>query len=146
MRRHNGFYSTVVFFPTYSNLTVADLHRQISDACPHHWQSFCSLPRANAVWGKVMFLHTSVILSTGGGLYDVTSWLAAWSHVPSRGSLSLVPCSFWGISVQGWSVEFIMKHCIRKAGSTHPTGMLYCFHAVFQEKFGWIIGYHPSYP
>ena len=31
-----------------------------------------------------------------GLLYDVTSCLAAWSHVPSegRGSLALVPCSF----------------------------------------------------
>ena len=34
--------------------------------------------------GKVMFLHISVILSTGG-----------WE------SLSLVPCSFWVVSVQG---------------------------------------------
>ena len=32
----------------------------------------------------------------GGSLYDVTSCLAAWSEVPSGGSLSLVPCSFWG--------------------------------------------------
>ena len=34
------------------------------------------------------------------------SWfcLAAWSHVPSGGSLSLVPCSFQGVSVQGDSV------------------------------------------
>ena len=26
------------------------------------------LPPANEVWGKVMFLHMSVILSTGGGV------------------------------------------------------------------------------
>ena len=32
----------------------------------------------------------------GGSLYDVISCLAAWSHIPSRGSVSLVPCSFWG--------------------------------------------------
>ena len=32
----------------------------------------------------------------GGSLYDVTSCLTAWSVVPSGGSLSLVPCSFWG--------------------------------------------------
>ena len=45
-----------------------------------------------------------------GSLYDVTSCLPDWSYVPSRGSLSLVPCSFQGglcmvrgrdISVQG---------------------------------------------
>ena len=29
----------------------------------------------------------------------VTSCLAAWSHVPSGGSLSLVPCSFRGVSL-----------------------------------------------
>ena len=47
-----------------------------------------------------MFLHVSVILFIGGrgeSLYDVTSCLASWPHVPSRGSLSLVPCSFWGV-------------------------------------------------
>ena len=39
--------------------------------------------------------------SQGGSLYDVTSCLAAWFHVPSGGSLCLVPCSFPGVSVQG---------------------------------------------
>ena len=34
-------------------------------------------------------------------LYGVTSCLADWSHVPSRGSLSLVPCSFWGFLLAG---------------------------------------------
>ena len=34
---------------------------------------------------RLCFLHVPVILSTGGSLYDVTSCLAAWSHVPSRG-------------------------------------------------------------
>ena len=57
------------------------------------------LPPVNEVWGKVMFLHMSVILSTGGSLHDVPSCLAAWSHVTSWGSLSLVPCSFQGVSV-----------------------------------------------
>ena len=41
----------------------------------------------NEVWGKVMFLLTCVILFLGGrgSLYDVTSCLADWSHVPYRG-------------------------------------------------------------
>ena len=45
------------------------------------------LPPANEVWGKVMFLHLSVILFTrgGGGL--------VWSHFLSG---CLIPCSFWG--------------------------------------------------
>ena len=45
-------------------------------------------------------VFTGVCLSTGGSLYNVTSCLAAWSHVFSGGSLSLVPCSFQGVSVQ----------------------------------------------
>ena len=52
------------------------------------------------VWGKVIFLHMSIMLSTGGrGLYmmSVPVWLPGpmfpggfclWSNVPSRGSLS----------------------------------------------------------
>ena len=53
---------------------------------------------ANEVWGKVMFLLVCDILLTGGrgSLYNVTSCLAAWSYVPSEGSLFLVPYSFWG--------------------------------------------------
>ena len=48
------------------------------------------IPPANEVWGKVMFLHLSVSHSVqGGSLYDVTSCLAAWSHVPSGGGLCL---------------------------------------------------------
>ena len=43
--------------------------------------------------GKVLFLHLSVSHSVhrgggGGSLYGVTSCLATWSHVPSRGFLS----------------------------------------------------------
>ena len=61
---------------------------------------------ANEVWPKGMFLHMFGILSIVGGgrtLYDFTSCLAAWSHVSSRGSLSLVPCSFWGSLSRGVS-------------------------------------------
>ena len=57
-------------------------------------------------------IFRGVCLSTGRSLYDVTSCLAVWSHVPSRlvsvpspmfllgGSLSLVPCSFLVVSFQ----------------------------------------------
>ena len=55
---------------------------------------------ANKVWGKVMFIHLSVILFRGS-LYDVTSCLTVWSHVSSGGSLSLVQCSFWGFAYRG---------------------------------------------
>ena len=62
-----------------------------------------------------MFLHLSVSHSVNmgeGSLYDVTSCLAAWSHIPSGGrvsvsgsmflpggSLSLVSYSFLGVSL-----------------------------------------------
>ena len=53
--------------------------------------------------GQGTIFTMSVILSMGRreSLYDVTSCLTALSHVPSGGgSLSLVPCSFLGVSVQ----------------------------------------------
>ena len=34
-----------------------------------------------------------------GSLYDNTACLTAKSHVPFGDSLSIVPCSFWGVSV-----------------------------------------------
>ena len=48
--------------------------------------------------GKVMFSHLCVILCTGGWVYDVTSCLAAWCHVPSMGmSLPVWGAMFlWG--------------------------------------------------
>ena len=52
-----------------------------------------------------MFLQVCVSHSVHGGgrsLYDVTSCLAAWSHVPSRGSLSLGPCFFEGFLSGGF--------------------------------------------
>ena len=72
--------------------------------------------------------------------YDATSFLAARSHVPSGDSLSLVPCSYQGVYVQrglGLGVTVQWGLCQgdlcrgnpqnRKAGSTHPTGMLACY-------------------
>ena len=69
-------------------------------------------------------------------LYDVTSCLASRSHVPSGGSLSLVLCSFRGVSVQGGSlsggggalfrgVSVRDPHMVKSSG-TQPTGMRSC--------------------
>ena len=57
--------------------------------------------------GNVFTGECQLFCSGGESLYDVTSCLADWSHVPSGGSLSLVPCSFQGVgvSVQGVSVR-----------------------------------------
>ena len=52
-----------------------------------------------------MFLHRSVILSRGwGSLYDITSYLASWSHVPLRRSLSRWPLCRGSLS-KGVSVQ-----------------------------------------
>ena len=54
-----------------------------------------------------MFLHQSVILFTGG-VYNVTSCLAAWSHVPSGGGLLPVgspSMGKWGLSPWGSGVS-----------------------------------------
>ena len=55
------------------------------------------------VLGKVMFLLMSAVLFTGrrGSLYDVTSRLAARSHVPSRGVSASGPMFLQGVSVSG---------------------------------------------
>ena len=95
-----------------------------------------------------MFLHVSVILSTEGSLHDVISCLAAWSHVPSRGFSVPGPMVLLGVSVLGVLVQrslfqgglcpgslsrgvfvqggSLRPSRIRKAGGTHPTGMLSC--------------------
>ena len=43
-------------------------------------------PLANEFWGKVIFSEVCVRNSVyRGSLYDVTSFLAAWSYISSRG-------------------------------------------------------------
>ena len=67
------------------------------------------LPPANVVWGKVMFLHMSVILSTGGSLYDVTSCLAAGGVLCPR-----------RVSVRGWVC--VQGVCVQEGlCQEHPT-------------------------
>ena len=65
----------------------------------HHYV-YEFLPSANEVWDKVMFSEPCVSHSVhkggGGSLYDFTNCLPARSHVSSRESLSLVPCSSGG--------------------------------------------------
>ena len=75
------------------------------------------LPPAKEVWGKVMFLHVSVNHSERGerSLYDVTSCLVAWSHVPVRG----------GLPTAGGGLRTIPTRT-RKVGGAHPTGILSC--------------------
>ena len=60
------------------------------------------LPPANQVWGRVIFLHVSVILFTGGAASRVRGL--------HPGGLGRTPPPFG----------------IRKASGTHPTGILSC--------------------
>ena len=63
-----------------------------------------------------------MFLSVGGGsLYDVTSCLAAWSHVPSRGSL--VTCSFGG--TLSWGGGSVQGDCQEEPPSPSDRGPLY---------------------
>ena len=63
------------------------------------------LPPVNEVWGKVMFLHMSVILSTGGGglcMMSLPVWLAGPMFLLGALCLGgLCPGgSLWGVSPQ----------------------------------------------
>ena len=71
------------------------------------------LPPANEVWGKVMFLHLSVILFTGGGSASKGS---ASGEVYIQG-VGQTPLDADPLSTMGYS---------QQAGGTHPTGMHSC--------------------
>ena len=56
----------------------------------------------NEVCGKIIFSKAYSVHT----LYDFTSCLTGWCHIPSGGSLSLVPCSFQGsLCLVGVSVQ-----------------------------------------
>ena len=80
--------------------------------------------RPKTVWGKVIFSEASVWSRRGGGsLYDVTSFPAAWSHVPSRGLCPWSHVPFRGVSVHWVCPLGSLLSRIRQAGGTHPTLM-----------------------
>ena len=58
-------------------------------------------------------VSTPVCLSTGGGVYDVTPFLAAWSHVPSAGGLPLdggLPLEE-NLPLEGVSIKGVCQEC-----------------------------------
>ena len=71
-----------------------------------------SLPPANEVWGKVMFLHVSVILFIEGSAYK--------GDLPPEG-LSTRGGGLWQTPPE-----------TRKVGGTHPTRMLSCFNCKYK--------------
>ena len=62
------------------------------------------LRHANEVLGKVIFSDASVILSTGGLCIMLLPISLPGPMFLLWGYLSLIPCSFWGVSVHGVSV------------------------------------------
>ena len=54
----------------------------------------------------ILVLHVSVILSTGGSLYEITSCLGASSHVPSGGLCPWSHVPPRGVSVQRGSLSW----------------------------------------
>ena len=80
------------------------------------------LPPANDVWGKVMFLHLSVILFTGGGVYPSMQWgrHPLGRHPPRQTppqADTLAPGQTPPSNTTGYG---------QQVGGTHPTGMHTC--------------------
>ena len=96
------------------------------------------LPPASEVWGKIIFSEACGSHSVHrGSLYDVTSCLAAWFHVPSVGGLHLWSqvslkglCPGWSlsrvVSVQGglcpgWSLSrWSLSRLVSVQGGLYP--------------------------
>ena len=79
----NGYVTIIVYLHKHKRSVLTNSGNLKMAIC-----SFKFLPPANEVWGKVIISEACVILVMGWGwwsLYDVTSCLAAWSHVPSWG-------------------------------------------------------------
>ena len=93
------------------------------------WLHFKFLPPTNEVWGKVLFLHMSVILFTGGGGVGFPACIT--DHM-TRGSTfgGRVCIKGGGVSLQGGlpTGRGLGRPPTGngKMGGTHPTGMLSC--------------------
>ena len=95
VKDHHGW--SLIFHPMAAIFCVKTLPKQNIDPVITETLRI----QNSEVWGQVMFLHVE---GWKVSLYDVTSCLAACSHVPSGGSLSLVPCSSW---VGGGSLSLV---------------------------------------
>ena len=120
------YYGTNQTIAPGATLITIPLVSMVADFLKHSF-----LPPANEVWGKVIFSATCVFLFGGGYLYDVTSCLAAWSHVPSGKGVSVPgPMFRGGVSVRELSLDRDSPIWWR-AGGMHPTGMLPCWYLLF---------------
>ena len=105
------------------NTSVAD-PGFLTGSC-YQTQGDLLLPPANAQVNIFRSVRHSVHMGGLWSLYDVTSYLATWSHTPSRGLCpwSHIPFGGGG-SLSGVSVG--EPPPIRKVDGMHPTGTLSC--------------------
>ena len=107
-------------------------------------QPHCACPPTNEVWAKVMFLHLSVILSTGGG-HLVSAPLHAGIHTPlGRHPLGRHPLGRHPLGRHPLGRHPPGRHPLgrhprqtppppsttgygQQAGGTHPIGLHSCF-------------------
>ena len=118
--------STVTMYQTYQSFL----------ACSVWIYLVTFLPPANEVWGKVIFLHLSVILFTGGGVPG---------HVPPRVVHPL------GRYIPLYTPRQCMLGYGQQAGGAHPTGMHSCHSAkyafgVIFSQCEWKLGGTFPYP
>ena len=99
------------------------------DSCSPSYQEYDYLPPANEVWGKVMFLHLSVILFTGG--VCCTGVGAGKGGDSVQGGAVLSRERVLSVIGSGIIIPPSPSRTVpppgQQAGSTHPTGMLSCF-------------------
>ena len=93
------------------------------------------LPPANEVWGKVIFLHLSVILFTGGG---GSTWAGTPQQVPPLAGTPARAGTPWQVHPPGrytprqvhppgrYTPQQSMLGYGQQADGTHPTGMHSC--------------------
>ena len=96
----------------------------------HSRNSQSLLPPANKVWGKVIFLHVCVILSTGGAcmVAGVCAWL--WGGV----------CGCWGACVAPGGMHGCRGACVVVGGMAGCRGCAW-LQGVYVVAGGGCIGY-----
>ena len=111
------------------------------------------LPPANEVWGKVIFLHLSVILFTGG---EYLGRYPPGRYTPGRSILQQVnppagtspwqvhpPSRYTPQQVHPPQAYTPLRQCIlgygQQAGGTHPTGMHSC---ILHNFYFYILVFH----
>ena len=102
------------------------MHKKAFQKCTFNLKT--ELLPANEVWSKVMFLHLSVILFTGGCLsqHAVGGCTPPWADNPTRQTPADPPGRHSPRQTPP-SGRHPLLRMATEAGGTHPTGMHSCF-------------------